>query len=165
MGAFPAQSREREANCSDSSPAERSARASASGVRAALATWGTQRRPARSLASKCQTNLDLTVRSAIFPNGATERQRSVAFGKWPCSRLLAGMACTHRPVRSIAVLLLCLRRQAKPRAVLLMPWPDEVSRPVRAAPAIIRARTICLLTVSPVCDRRNAMERKWSLRN
>jgi hypothetical protein len=44
-------------------------------------------------------------------------------------------------------------------------WPDEVSRPVLAAPAIFRACTICFLTVSPVCGRRNAVEWKCSLRN
>jgi hypothetical protein len=57
-------------------------------------------RPARSLAAKCQTNLVLSVRSAIFPGGETERQRSVASGKWPCSRLLP------------------------------MSWPGEASRPL-----------------------------------
>ena len=33
------------------------------------------------------------------------------------------------PVRSIAGYCCCLRRQATPRAVLLMSWPDEVARP------------------------------------
>jgi hypothetical protein len=57
-------------------------------------------RPARSLAAKCQTNLVLSVRSAILPGGETERQRSVASGKWPCSRLMP------------------------------MSWPGEASRPI-----------------------------------
>ena len=68
---------------------------------------------ARSLAAKCQTNLVLSVRSAIFPNGETERQRSVAVGKWPCSRLLP-MSWPGEASRPIA----CPRRQAEPRAVL-----------------------------------------------
>jgi len=62
-------------------------------------------RPARSLAAKCQTNFVLSVRSAILPGGETERQRSVASGKWPCSRLLP------------------------------MSWPGEASRPTTVSSA------------------------------
>ena len=46
--------------------------------------------------AECQTNqLGLgppSVRSAIFPNGETERQRNVVVGKWPCSRLMLFLA-------------------------------------------------------------------------
>jgi hypothetical protein len=67
--------------------------------------WAALGRPARSLAAKCQTNLVLSVRSAILPGGETERQRSVASGKWPCSRLLP------------------------------MSWPGEASRPTTVSSA------------------------------
>jgi len=55
-----------------------------------------------------------SVRSAILPGGETKRQRSVASGKWPCSRLLPICLGRAEP----RGLLRCPRRQAKPRAVL-----------------------------------------------
>jgi hypothetical protein len=39
--------------------------------------------------------------------------------------IIAFVLAVAKPCGPIA----CPRRQAKPRAVLLMPWPDEVSRP------------------------------------
>ena len=66
-------------------------------------------RTARSLPAKCQTNLVLSVRSARFGSAACG-----ATGSWPCSRLMP-RSCTGR---SLAVLLLRPRRQAKPHAVL-----------------------------------------------
>ena len=71
---------------------------------------GQQADRVRSVTLRCQTNLVLSVRSAILPGGEMERQRSVASGKWPCSRLLpivlAGRSlaayCGVLPVRSIA---------------------------------------------------------------
>jgi hypothetical protein len=89
-----------------------------------MGAWAALGRPARSLAAKCQTNLGgpPSVRSATFPGGETERQRSVASGKWPCSRLLP-MSWPGEASRPIAVssatcgasrLLRCLGR-AKPR--------------------------------------------------
>jgi len=38
-------------------------------------------------------------------------------------------------------------------------WPDEASRPVRAHLPSLRLRTICVLTVSTVCGRRNERKR------
>ena len=154
----PAQSRQREANKSDSSTAERSARAATRWVH------GRARQTARSLTAKCQTNLVLSVRSASFPNGETERQRSVAVGKWPCSRLMPmswpGEAsrpyclssATGGASRRIAVSCPCeasraiagLGRYAEPRGL----W-NLVSSGAHD----------CFLTVSPVCGRRNEAKR------
>ena len=111
--------------------------------------------------AECQTNLVLSVRSAIFPSDGMERQRNAAVGKWPCSRLML-VSCTGR---SLAVLLLCPRRQAEPRAVLLMPCPRATTRGL-----LLAGRTMSrglwnlkfsgahdlFLTVSAVCGRRNA---------
>ncbi len=118
---FPAQSRQREASESDSSTTERSARAATRwvhGPRSAdpHAAWRRSVRP-----TPCGG--PPSVRSAILPGGETERQRSVASGKWPCSRLLpivlAGRSLAAYygvlPVRSIAG--------------YCRSWPDEVSRP------------------------------------
>jgi hypothetical protein len=125
-----------------------------------MGAWAALGRPARSLAAKCQTNLVLSVRSATFPNGETERQRSVAVGKWPCSRLMPlswpgeasrPIACPRRQAEPRAVLR-CLAR-AKHRGLLLMSWPIcGASRPLESF-CFGRARRI--LTVSPVCGRRN----------
>ena len=52
--------------------------------------------------------------------------------------VIADVLAVAKPCGPIAVVLpassdsrdiACPRRQAEPRAVLLMPWPDEVSRP------------------------------------
>ena len=75
-----------------------------------LGNRGQQADRVRSVTLRCQTNLVLSVRSDILPGGEMERQRSVASGKWPCSRLLpivlAGRSlaayCGVLPVRSIA---------------------------------------------------------------
>jgi hypothetical protein len=63
-------------------------------------------------------------------------------------------------------LLRCLAR-AKHRGLLLISWPDEVSRPYcRSWPICGASRPLeslgapLSLTVSAVCGRRNAMERK-----
>jgi hypothetical protein len=80
---------------------------------------GQQADRARSVTLRCQTNLVLSVRSAIFPSSEMELQRSVAVGKWSCSRLLAGGACTHRARRSLAAYCRCLAR-AKHRGLLLV---------------------------------------------
>jgi len=69
-----------------------------------MGAWGALGRTARSLAAKCQTKLVLSVRSATFPNGETERQRSVAVGKWPCSRLLL-MSLAGRSLAAILLVL------------------------------------------------------------
>ena len=68
-------------------------------------------------------------------------------------------SCTGR---SLAVLLLCLRRQAEPRAVMLIFLPDEVARPYcRSWPICGASRPLeslgapLSLTVSAVCGRRN----------
>jgi len=98
----------------------------------------------RSPATGSRTNLVLSVRSATFSGGETERQRRVASGKWPCSRLmpivLAGRSlaayCGVLPVRSIAG--------------YCWSWPDEVSRPF-----LLFGGARAVLTVSPVCGRRN----------
>ncbi len=100
---FLAQSRQREANESDSSTTERSARAATRwvhGPRSAdpHAAWRRSVRP-----TPCGG--PPSVRSAILPGGETERQRSVASGKWPCSRLLP------------------------------MSWPGEASRPTAVSSA------------------------------
>jgi len=108
LASFPASARQREANCSDSSTAEWSARVATRWCMGALGST------ARSLMARCQTNLVLSVRSGIFPSSETERQRSIAVGKWPCSRLLP-MSWPGGASRPIA----CPRRQAKPRAVYL----------------------------------------------
>ena len=121
-------------------------------------------RTARSLTAKCQTNLVLPVRSAIFPNGETERQRSVAVGKWPCSRLLL-MSCPGGAARTIACcgrtesrgLLRCLAR-AEHRGLLLAGRTKSRGQCVPHLPSF-RARTIYVLTVSTVCGRRNERER------
>lgn len=88
-----------------------------------------QRQPAKS-----QTNLALSVRSACF---ATQERNA------PCSRLLAGEACTHLAGRSLAAILLVLPICG-------------ASRPVLA----LGAHELCL-RVSPVGGRRN--ERSGSL--
>jgi hypothetical protein len=134
------------------------------------------RRPC-SPTAECQTNLDLPVRSAIFPSGGMERQRSVAVGKWPCSRLLPclvraeprGLLLAGRtePRGHIA----CLRRQAEPRAVLPCLARAEHRGLLLSGRTKSRGQFAFsgahdfFLTVSPVCGRRNAMEWKWSLRN
>jgi hypothetical protein len=115
---------------------------------------GAPARPARSLTARCQTNLDLPVRSAIFPSGGMERQRNAAVGKWPCSRLML-VSCTGR---SLAVLLLVLVGRS---LATILPAGRTKSRGLFA----FRARTICVLTVSTVCGRRNAAKWKCSLRN
>jgi hypothetical protein len=103
LASFPAQSRQREANESDSSTAERSARAATRWVHGARsadpdAAWRRSVRP-----TPCGG--PPSVRSATFPGGETERQRSVASGKWPCSRLFP------------------------------MSWPGEASRPTTVSSA------------------------------
>ena len=102
---------------------------------------------ARSLAAKCQTNLVLSVRSATFPNGETERQRSVAVGKWPCSRLmpLSWPGEASRPIAGP-------RRHAEHRAHIAGPGRGEASRPLVSC---FSGRARAVLTVSPVCGRRN----------
>jgi hypothetical protein len=148
----------------------------------AVGAWADESSHACSPTAECQTNqLALgppSVRSAIFPSGEMERQRNVAVGKWPCSRLLL-MSCTGR---SLAVLLLagrtesrghiaCLRRQAKPRAVLPCLARAEhrglllSGRTKSRGHFALSGAHDFFLTVSPVCGRRNAMEWKWSLRN
>ena len=128
-------------------------------------------RPARSLPPWCQTNHlavgPPSVSSAVSVrcNAACEME---AVQKWPISRLLP------RP-----------RRQAEPRAVMPMSWPDEVARPYcRSWPICEASRPLESLgaplsvTVSAVCgrwnewngnvgasrtgDRRNCSEMEWS---
>ena len=91
-----------------------------------MGAWAALGRPARSLAAKCQTNLVLSVRSAILPGGEKERQRSVADGKWPCSRLMP-MSWPGGASRPIAVSCPCKASRAiagscraKPRDILLV---------------------------------------------
>jgi len=91
------ESREREANDSDSSPAERSARTVTRGVRAALATVGAAASPARSLTAKGQTKLALPVRPVSFGSAACGANES-----WPCSRLLRVSSATGNASRRIA---------------------------------------------------------------
>jgi hypothetical protein len=116
---------------------------------------GQQADRARSVTLRCQTNLVLSVRSAIFPSSEMELQRSVAVGKWSCSRLLAGGACTHRarrslaaycgvlPVRSIAGYCWFMSGGASQHPVCFLGVPD-------------------LRPVSPVCGRRNPDKSGWS---
>jgi hypothetical protein len=99
------------------------------------------RRPC-SPTAECQTNLVLPVRSGIFPSGGMERQRSVAVGKCPCSRLLLCLAPGEASRcycwlagRSLTAILLCLAR-AEHRGLLL------AGRSL-AAILLFRARTIC----------------------
>jgi hypothetical protein len=68
------------------------------------------RRPC-SPTAECQTNLVLPVRSAIFPSGETKCSGRKMAVLTVISGVLAG--------RSLAALLLGLRRQAEPRAVIL----------------------------------------------
>jgi hypothetical protein len=113
------------------------------------------RRPC-SPTTECQTNLVLSVRSAIFPNGETERQRSVAVGKWPCSRL---MLCPGRAKPRGLLLVLGDRRSLAPYCGVLpvrsiagycWSWPIcGASRPLESLGAPLS------LTVSAVCGRRN----------
>jgi hypothetical protein len=70
-----------------------------------LGNRGQQADRVRSVTLRCQTNLVLSVRSDILPGGEKERQRSVASGKWPCSRLMP------------------------------MSWPGEASRPITVSSA------------------------------
>jgi len=98
---FPASSRQREASESESPPLERSGMMAGFG-----ATRAIRDSRLRSPATGSRTNLVLPAGSAIFPGGETKRQRSVASGKWPCSRLLP------------------------------MPWPGEASRPTTVSSAI-----------------------------
>ena len=153
LDSFPAQSRQREASESDSSTAERSARAATRwvhGPRSAdpHAAWR------RSVRPPCGG--PPSVRSAIVPGGETERQRSVASGKWPCSRLLPmfwpGEA--SRPTTVSSATGGASRRIA-------VSCPCEASRAIavlagRSLAAILlfgHARAV--LTVSAVCGRRN----------
>jgi hypothetical protein len=119
-------------------------------------------RPARSLPPWCQTNLVLPVSSAISVrrNAACEME---AVRKWPISRLLL-MSCTGRSLavlllvlgdrRSLAPYCCCLAREQRLAGYCLLAGRSH------AAILLFRARTICFLTVSTVCGRRNAMERK-----
>ena len=162
MGAFTAQSRQRK-------PTNLTLRwwSETAGCAMKGQKGNRDRRPC-SPTAECQTNLDLSVRSAIFPGGEMERQRNAARGKWPCSRLIL-MPCTGR---SLAVLLLCPRRQAEPRAVLLDVLPasndswancflGRTQSRGQCVPHLpsFRARTICVLTVSTVCGRWNERKR------
>jgi hypothetical protein len=135
---------------------------------AAKGNRGQQAGQVRSVTLRCQTKLVLSVRSDILPGGEKERQRSVAFGKWPCSRLLpivlAGRSlaayCGVLPVRSIAG--------------YCGSWPDEVSRPTGAIGlrycwfmsgeasrhlAVLSLGAPDLRPVSSVCGRWNAAKR------
>ncbi len=104
--------------------------------------------------AECQTNLVLSVRSAIFPNGEMERQRNVAVGKWPCSRLMPmswpgeasrTIACPRRR-RSLAPYCRCLAR-AKHRGLLLV----LAGRSLAASCFFGRARSVpdCLASLRP----------------
>jgi hypothetical protein len=106
---------------------------------------GQQADRVRSVTLRCQTNLVLSMRSDILPGGEMERQRSVASGKWPCSRLLpmvlAGRSlaayCGVLPVRSIAGYCLFMSGGAS-RHLAGVSWGAPDLRPV-----------------SSVCGRRN----------
>ena len=105
---------------------------------------GQQADSARRVTLRCQTNLVLSVRSDILPGGEMERQRSVASGKWPCSRLLP-MSWPGGASRPIAVSCPCEASRAiagscraKPRDILLVSLGAPDLRPV-----------------STVCSRRN----------
>ena len=129
-------------------------------------------RPARSLAAKCQTNLVLSVRSAIFPGGETERQRSVASGKWPCSRLLlmswpggasrptTVSSATGGASRRIAVYCPCEASRATTGPL--------VGRSLATIGVLLfRGRTTfsdCLASLRPLESRRVGMERVQSWR-
>ena len=103
----------------------------------AVGAWADESSHACSPTAECQTNLDLSVRSGIFPSGEMERQRSVAVGKWPCSRLLPCLApgeasrcyclssATGGASRRIADAL-----PASNDSWAIACWPDEVSRPL-----------------------------------
>jgi hypothetical protein len=126
-------------------------------------------RPARSLPPWCQTEFVLTVSSVVSVrcNVACEME---AVRKWPISRLFL-VSCPDEVSRAIA----WPRRQAEPRAVMPMPCPCEASRAnagrgryaehrgLWSPESLGRARWF--LAVSAICGRRNAMERKCSLRN
>ena len=78
----------------------------------AVGAWAAEISRARSPTGECQTNLIFPVRSATFPGGETERQRSVATGKMGVLTAIAGVL----PGRSLAG--------------YCWSWPDEVSRPI-----------------------------------
>ena len=78
--------------------------------------------------AECQTKLVLGVRSAIFPRSEMERQRNVAVGKWPCSRIIADVLAVAKPCGPIG------RHRLHPpareqRLVGYCFWPDGVLRP------------------------------------
>jgi hypothetical protein len=80
---------------------------------------GPQRSRARRLMAEVSDQCGFISEVGHFPSSEMERQRSVAVGKWSCSRLLAGGACTHRARRSLAAYCRCLAR-AKHRGLLLV---------------------------------------------
>jgi hypothetical protein len=104
-----------------------------------LGNRGQQADRVRSVTLRCQTNLVLSVRSDILPGGEMERQRSVAVGKWPCSRLmpivLAGRSlaayCGVLPVRSIAGYCWVMSGEAS-RHPAGVSWVRPILRPVSA---------------------------------
>ena len=152
LDSFPAQSRQREA--------KNLTLRRQSGVRGLRrdGCMGALGRPARSLAAKCQTNLVLSVRSATFPNGETERQRSVAVGKWPCSRLLL----MSWPGEASRPYCLSSATGGASRRIAVS-CPCEASRAIAGLGRYAEHRGLWnlfgrarrFLTVSPVCGRRN----------
>ena len=102
-GIVPAQSRQREANESESSPTERSGRMAGLGRPGQSETDRL-----RSLAAKCRTNLVLPAGSANFASAACGAPRKLDRPRDYCGH------CRAKP----RGLLRCPRRQAEPRAVL-----------------------------------------------
>ncbi len=119
---------------------------------------------ARRVTLRCQTNLVLSVRSDILPGGEMERQRRVASGKWPCSRLMPIVLAG----RSLAAYCGVLPR-AKHRGLLLVLAGRSLAANRRNRIAILLVHvgrslaTSCwcflgapdLRPVSSVCGRRN----------
>ena len=148
---FPAQSRQRERHFTDSTTAERRAWAATRWVH------GRARQTCPQPAAVVSDQFCFTSEFGCFcPLQCSLRNGG---GAEMADLTVIAASCTGR---SLAVLLLCLRRQAEPRAVMLISWPDEVARPYcRSWPICGASRPLeslgapLSLTVSAVCGRRN----------
>jgi hypothetical protein len=130
MGAFTAQSRQRKPTILTLRWWSETAGCAMKGQKGNRDRWPC------SPTAECQTKLDLSVRSAIFPIRRNEAQRNAAVGKWPCSRLMLMpwpggasrpyclSSATGEASRRIADDL-----PASNDSWVIACWPDEVTRP------------------------------------